>query len=68
MAPGRPVGMAVMGQIIGNKHTHVYHLPGTPRALPSAANTVYFTSEAAAIRAGYHRAGTSHGGMTHKTH
>ena len=66
MAPGRPGGMAAMGRIIGNKRTHVYHLPGTPGALPSAANTIYFTSEAAAMRAGYHRAGASHGSTTHK--
>ena len=61
--------MAAMGRIVGNKRTHVYHLPGTPGALPSAANQVYFTSEAAAMRAGYHRAGAGHGrpaGTTHK--
>ena len=68
MAPGRPGGMAAIGRIIGNKRTHVYHLPGTPGALPSAANTVYFPSEAAAMRAGYHRAGASHGATMHKTH
>ena len=48
---------AVSGRIIGNKSTHVYHLPGSGGNLPSAANTVYFKSEAQAIAAGYHKAG-----------
>ena len=68
MAPGRPAGTAVMGQIIGNKRTHVYHMPGDKGALPSAANRVYFTSEAAAMRAGYHHAGMKHGAPGSKMH
>ena len=61
MAPGRPGTTAAFGHIIGNKNSHVYHLPGDKGALPSAANRVYFSTEAQAIAAGYHRAGASHG-------
>ena len=61
MAPGRPGGMSLMGNIIGNKNSHVYHMPGDKGSLPSAANRVYFRTEAQAMAAGYHRAGASHG-------
>ena len=67
-APGRPTGTAVLGRIVGNKRTHVYHLPGDKGALPSAANSVYFSTESRAVAAGYHRAGTSHGKPAPKTH
>lgn len=49
------------GQIIGNKNSHVYHMPGDKGALPSAQNRVYFPSAAAAQAAGYHAAGSSRG-------
>ncbi len=49
------------GQIIGNKNSHVYHLPGDKGALPSPQNRVYFPSAAAAQAAGYHAAGSSRG-------
>lgn len=58
--PGHhPIGGPVLGRIVGNKRTHVYHLPGD-RNLPAPQNRVYFISEAAAVRAGYHRAGAPH--------
>ncbi|MBV9849712.1 MAG: hypothetical protein JO250_08590 [Armatimonadetes bacterium] len=70
LTPGttRPGGTPFLGGIIGNKKTHVYHMPGDRGALPSAANRVYFRTEAQAIAAGYHRAGGSHarpGGAIH---
>ena len=55
------------GQIIGNKKSHVYHLPGDKGALPSPQNRVYFTSAAAAQAAGYHASGSGHSAMTHGT-
>ncbi len=51
------------GQIIGNKNTHVFHMPGDRSALPAAQNRVYFPSAAAAQAAGYHAAGGSHAMM-----
>lgn len=60
---GHP-GMAGMtpmrGGVVGNKNSHVYHLPGDRGALPAAQNRVYFRSAAAAEAAGYHRAGGAH--------
>ena len=53
------------GQIIGNKKSHVYHLPGDKGSLPSAQNRVYFSSTAAAQAAGYHASGSGHSTMTH---
>ncbi len=79
MAPGGQPGMAtgngggaaapIAGGVIGNKNTHVYHLPGD-KSLPSPKNRVYFASAAAAQAAGYHAAGSAHGAGTthHKTH
>lgn len=60
MMLGRPGmgGMTSMGGgVIGNKNTHVYHLPGDRGALPAMQNRVYFHSAAQAQAAGYHRAG-----------
>jgi len=51
---GSPVPIA--GGIIGNKRTHVYHLPGDTGNLPAAKNRVYFHNEAEAIAAHYHAA------------
>ncbi|MGO8670764.1 MAG: Ada metal-binding domain-containing protein [Capsulimonadaceae bacterium] len=55
------------GQIIGNKHTHVYHMPGDKTRLPEPQNRVYFRTEAQAIDAGFRRAktGAFHGGGKH---
>ena len=52
------VGSAVpiSGGIIGNKRTHVYHLPGDTGSLPAVKNRVYFHNEAEAAAAGYHAA------------
>jgi hypothetical protein len=46
----------IPGGIVGNKNTHVYHLPGDQGNLPSAKNRVYFHNEAEAQAAGYHAA------------
>ena len=55
---------AMMGHVVGNKKTHVYHLPGDKGALPAPQNRVYFSSAAAAQAAGYHASGSGHA-MTH---
>lgn len=67
MAPGQRSGTSVMGRIIGNKKTRVYHLPGDKGALPAAQNRVYFASAAAAMRAGYHHAGGATGARSTKS-
>lgn len=58
------------GNIIGNKRTHVFHMPGDPGALPAPQNRVYFRTQAQAIAAGYHRVGSNghamHKAMAHK--
>ena len=51
---------AMGGSIIGNKNTHVYHMPGD-KNLPDPKNRVYFHTEAEAQKAGYHRSGSGHG-------
>jgi len=58
------------GNIIGNKKTHVYHMQGDPGALPAPKNRVYFRTEAQAVAAGFHRAGTGHRrmGPVHPAH
>lgn len=66
---GRPSAMS--GLIIGNKNSHVYHMPGDKGALPAPKNRVYFRTEAQAVAAGYHRAGAkgaAHAGMGHVKH
>ena len=45
-----------MGTYIGNKNTHVFHVPGDKGTLPAEKNRVYFKSAAAAKAAGYHQA------------
>lgn len=47
---------AGQGPIIGNKNSHIYHLPGQGR-LPRESNRVYFQTEAEAQAAGYRKAG-----------
>ena len=56
MMGGRP-GMMMGGGIVGNKNTHVFHMPGDPGALPAPQNRVYFHTMQQAMAAGYHRAG-----------
>jgi len=55
------------GKYVGNKRTHVYHLPGDTGNMPEMKNRVYFRSEGEARRAGYHLAGKPHGKMTPKS-
>jgi hypothetical protein len=62
---GRPL---FAGAIIGNKRTHVYHLPGDKGNLPAAQNRVYFHSAAEAAAAGYHAAGQRGAGATTGRH
>ena len=50
--------MTGSGQIIGNKSTKVYHLPGDNGNMPAEKNRVYFKTEREAMAAGYHVAGT----------
>jgi hypothetical protein len=44
----------IPGGIVGNKKSHVYHLPGDKGKMPAEKNRVYFHSEAEAQAAGYH--------------
>ena len=60
------------GQFIGNKNSHVFHMPGDKGSLPAPQNRVYFSSAAAAEAAGYHAAGSGrstsgHNMTSHKT-
>lgn len=50
---------ASIGSVIGNRNSHVYHLPqGCPSYEQVAAkNRVPFSSEAEALAAGYRKAG-----------
>jgi hypothetical protein len=47
---------AATGRIIGNKNSHIYHVPGQAGYRMNSANAVYFASEAAAKAAGYRKA------------
>lgn len=59
-------GMTAMGGgVVGNKNTHVYHLPGDKGALPALNNRVYFHSAMQAEASGYHRAGGASHSMRH---
>ena len=58
---------ALSGQFIGNKNSHVYHMPGDRGAMPAPQNRVYFASAAAAEAAGYHAAGNSHSTKSNRT-
>ena len=63
MMGGRPMmGSHSMmgGQIIGNKNSRVFHMPGDRGSMPAPQNRVYFSSVAAAQAAGYHAAGGRH--------
>ncbi|MBV9864234.1 MAG: hypothetical protein JO316_02680 [Abitibacteriaceae bacterium] len=48
-----------MGGVVGNKKTHVFHLPGDRGKLPEPQNRVYFRTAAEARAAGYHEAGAT---------
>ncbi len=48
-----------LGQVIGNKKTHVFHVAGDHGPLPAPQNQVVFHSTAEAKAAGYHAAGTT---------
>jgi deoxyribonuclease-1 len=58
-APLAPQPLAVSGDIVGNRNSHVYHLPqGCPGYIQvSTKNRVHFSSEAEAQAAGYRKAG-----------
>ncbi|QNQ81513.1 hypothetical protein FP432_02850 [Lactobacillus sp. PV034] len=43
-------------KIIGNSHSHIYHVPGQAGYRMNSANVVYFNSEQEAIAAGYRKA------------
>ncbi len=58
----------MMGGVIGNKKTRVYHLPGDRGALPAPQNRVYFHTAAQARAAGYHAVGQHSMGMTGGVH
>src|SRR5947209_537435 len=49
---GMPAPMVHAGNIIGNKNTRVYHMPGDRGQLPQPQNRVYFRTEREAIAAG----------------
>lgn len=49
---------AAQGNIIGNKNSKVYHMPGAGGNLPAEKNRVYFKTEAEAKAAGYRAAGS----------
>ena len=73
MHPGMMGRPSMGGGVVGNRNSHVYHLPGDRGALPAPQNRVYFHTAAQAEAAGYHRAGMAGGmgrrpmmhGMTH---
>ncbi|WP_125713549.1 sunset domain-containing protein [Companilactobacillus kedongensis] len=44
------------GQIVGNKNSHIYHVPGQRGYNMNSSNAVYFQSEQDAIAAGYRKA------------
>ena len=57
--PGAPAGApTISGSIIGDKKTHVYHLPSDKYTLPAVQNRVYFKTVAQATAAGYRHAGS----------
>jgi hypothetical protein len=60
--------MRGQGQIVGNKNTKVYHLPGDTGNMPAEKNRVYFRTEREAIAAGYHVAGKRGSGTTRRSH
>lgn len=57
VTPPPPALVVASGPFIGNRRTHAYHRPGEAKTLPSERNRVYFGTEEAAQKAGYHPAG-----------
>ncbi|WP_125565828.1 DNA-entry nuclease [Companilactobacillus insicii] len=47
---------ASSGQIVGNKNSHIYHVPGQRGYNMNSSNAVYFQTEQDAINAGYRKA------------
>ncbi|WP_179395073.1 DNA-entry nuclease [Lacticaseibacillus absianus] len=47
---------AATGKIVGNRNSHIYHVPGQAGYRMNSANAVYFNSEAEARAAGYRKA------------
>lgn len=47
---------AETGKIIGNRNSHIYHVPGQAGYRMNSANAIYFNSEAEAQAAGYRKA------------
>ena len=67
-APGMtPVSSGMSGAVIGDKKTHVYHLPGDKSMLPAPQNRVYFYSATQAAAAGYKVAGVGGAHGRHQT-
>lgn len=46
----------VQGKIVGNKNSHIYHVPGQAGYRMNSSNAVYFNTEAQAQAAGYRKA------------
>ncbi|KRK81205.1 sunset domain-containing protein [Companilactobacillus nodensis] len=44
------------GQIVGNKNSHIYHVPGQRGYNMNSSNAVYFQNEQDALNAGYRKA------------
>lgn len=44
------------GQIVGNKNSHIYHVPGQRGYNMNSSNAIYFQNEQEAINAGYRKA------------
>ena len=47
---------AETGRIVGNRNSHIYHVPGQAGYRMNSSNAVYFNSEAEAKAAGYRKA------------
>ncbi|WP_334330408.1 sunset domain-containing protein [Companilactobacillus sp. HBUAS59699] len=47
---------ASSGQIVGNRNSHIYHVPGQRGYNMNSSNAVYFQTEQDAINAGYRKA------------
>lgn len=47
---------AETGRIVGNRNSHIYHVPGQAGYRMNSSNAVYFNSEDEAKAAGYRKA------------
>ena len=47
---------AETGKIVGNRNSHIYHVPGQAGYRMNSANAIYFNSETEAQAAGYRKA------------